>query len=248
MSILLPRARLDLASAQWRFLSLSLQERKYFQGLLDDSELEKRLQGKFNQQLISITTTDILPSEFAINFSSEKLDDFEIIILVSKHAAFLAKVLLPEQSLTDAKCFSVGRSSHRFFDAVPIKSASRENAAGLLALDDLKAIQNLKVLIVKGELGLDVLEKECEKRGARVTVFDFYQRQLASKLKDDLAMLDFASVEGIYGTSVFALRHLLSALSDTQKEQLLEKQLIAMSKRIAEEAKTMGFSRVELES
>lgn len=246
MTVLLPRARLDLSKSSWDFLHLSETQKAHYQKLLDESELETRLTQKFGT-LHTVTATDILPSASAQNLSSLNVDDVSIVILVSKHAAFLSKILLAEKLFEEAQCFSVGRASLKFFENIAIKTAASENAASLLELDELQQIRGLKTLIIKGEGGLDNLELGCQQRGADVRVMNLYQRQLAVNLDNEIASIDVQAVSSIYGVSVFALEHLLAGINVSTKTLLLQKELLAMSERIAKAAADMGFKRIRVD-
>ncbi len=247
MTILLPRARLNLDAPEWQSLQLSESEKTVYQVLLDESDLEARLKEKFNK-VITLSATDILPSDTVLNAASINIENVSIVILVSKHAAFLSRFLFPEKFFHLAQCFSVGSASQRFFENLNIKSASTENAASLLELDALKDIAGLKTYIMKGEQGLDTLEIRCRERGADVSVLNLYKRCQSSTIEKQLSEIDLTKLEAIYGVSVFALEHLLNGASELTKASLLQKELLAMSERIAKAASDMGFKNIVVDA
>jgi len=243
MSMLLPRARLNLSASDWEFLQLSEKEKLHYQLLLDESKLEKRLANKFGK-LHTLTATDILPSQSLLKPENFQEASASIVILVSKHAAFLSSLLFPESFFRHANCFAVGSASQVFFENIDIKSAGSENAASLLALKELQTIAGVKLCIIKGEQGLDTLEITCRERGAEVTVLNLYKRCQSTAVENQLSEIDLNTLTSVYGVSVFALEHLLDGAGEDSRAVLVEKQLIAMSERIAEAASELGFKYV----
>jgi uroporphyrinogen-III synthase len=248
MTVLIPRARLDLSSPAFEFLSLSEAEKKHYQALLDESDLEKRLEKAFGEEVRSVITTCIEPNSQVCEFAGEIKEPFDLIIIVSKNAALLARLLFPISFFEAAQVFSVGRSSHAFFknEAIDISSAELESAKGLLGLEVFSDLKNKRVAIIKGYEGLDTLEQACTDRGAQLEVFNLYQRTAADEQthEQEFRALEFSSV---YGVSVFALQHLLQSISDRAlKQRILKLPLYAMSERISDAARNMGFSEIKV--
>lgn len=246
MSILLPRARLHLAAEVWGFLELAETERKHFQALLDNSNLETRLQKQFGEKVYSLTSTDIVPSAYTRHLkNSTQALQADIVIIVSKHAALLARLLIAQSVFKSAQCYSVGKASCVFFETlgISIQTPGDESAQGLLTLPDLQDMQDKKLMLIKGEQGLNVIEETCKQRGAELEVLDLYERKPAKALAE--SGFDLAEVSFIYGVSVFALRHFLESVCDEQDRQALKAiPLLAMSDRIAQAAAKLGFIQV----
>lgn len=253
--VLLPRARLDLSDSSLQFLALSESEKEFYQQLLDDSLLEKQLHAfyenkKLNVELISATR--IYASDEAKNlyetFKNHQINHelnktYDMIVFVSKHAGLLAKLIFPESLFLQAQLFAVGKSCATFFteQGFSIQTAGEESAQGLLSLPEFSNIKDKRILICKGAKGLTDLQEACVLRGAEVKVVDLYQREAFKKIK-----LPEQDIVEIYGVSVFALKHLLEALSLAETNRLLEIPLAAMSERIARTASSLGFANVRV--
>lgn len=250
MSILLPRARLNLSSEDWGFLELAETERKHFQALLDNSNLETRLQQQFGEKVYPLTATDIVPSAYTRHLiNSTQVLEADIVIIVSKHAALLARLLIAQSVFRNAHCYAVGKASCVFFEEldISIQTASDESAQGLLALPALQDMQDKKVMLIKGEQGLNLLEQACKQGGAELEILNLYERQAAKANVELESEIDLVEVSFIYGVSVFALRHLLEASCDEQYRQALKAiPLLAMSDRIAQTATRLGFTQVSV--
>jgi len=249
--LLLLRAAFDFDS-----LDISQQKKTRLQKLIQESPLEAELGKKF--QLAVLNSTAIKPSdEFKklqkawkenSNYFHEKSVP-DIIILVSKHATLLARQVLPKTWFEQAQVFSVGRASLVFFeeDKITITCPTLESGEGLMNLPALEKINNKTVLICKGELGLDFIENECKKRGAKVNTLNLYSRvQSAKTLLDEIPKVE--ALDYLFATSVFALEHFKNSISTDKRmlEAFLNRPVLVLSERIGNKAKQMGFLKVEV--
>jgi uroporphyrinogen-III synthase len=251
-NLLLLRAVLDLDA-----LALSAQQKTALQQKLQQSPLEDALK-KNNFQTSVLNSTVIKPSdEFkkigqALSVDKNRFSDQEapeIIIVVSKHAALLARLVLPDSWFQQAQVLSVGKAAIAFFeDKITVSCASPENGEGLMKLAALQNINNTNVLICKGEQGLDFIENECKQRGARVKVVNLYTRTQASVEKLLQEMPKVENIDYLFATSVYVLEHFNNAVSKDKslQEIILKKTVLVLSERIADQAKKAGFSSVEV--
>ncbi len=252
MAILLPRARLNLSSPVWQPLGLDNNRLEYFQALLDESTLELQLQKQFNSSIHVVSSTAILPSNFCKQQWHEQAlaskSSPDVMIFVSKHAAFLGSVLIPETHLRAAQCFAVGKTAANFFPDMSIHYAGmgKEHAAGLLELDSLKNLTGKSLWIIKGEQGLDSLESACRERGAQVEVLNFYTRAANTEQSTQGVLEAVSDIDFIYGVSVYALEHLLELCDAHTRAHCLKRPLKAMSERIAQAARALGFEQVDV--
>ena len=91
----------------------------------------------------------------------------------------------------------------------------RFDSESLLALDEMHAVSNKKILIVRGVGGRDVLAETLKARGAQVTFAECYQRINPQTNCDLLANLyREKKLHGIVITSSEAMRHLLDLAGD----------------------------------
>ncbi len=116
----------------------------------------------------------------------------------------------------------------------------RFDSESLLALPELQAIKNKKVMIVRGVGGRDVLAETLISRGAQVTFAECYQRTNPQTNCGLLAQL-YADkkLHGIVITSSEAMRHLLDLAGDA--DWLRNVTLFVNHARIAELPLQMGF-------
>ena len=91
----------------------------------------------------------------------------------------------------------------------------RFDSESLLALDEMHAMQDKKVMIFRGVGGRDVLAETLKTRGAQVTFAECYQRINPQTNCDLLAQLYSENkLHGIVVTSSEAMRHLLDLVGD----------------------------------
>jgi uroporphyrinogen-III synthase len=91
----------------------------------------------------------------------------------------------------------------------------RFDSESLLALPEMYAVKNKKILIVRGVGGRDVLAETLKARGAQVTFAECYQRTNPQTNCDLLAQLyTDKKLYGIVVTSSEAMRHLLDLAGD----------------------------------
>jgi uroporphyrinogen-III synthase len=123
--------------------------------------------------------------------------------------------------------------------SAPLAGASSE---ALLALPELQAVRDLRILIVTGEGGRDVLEHELAARGAHVERAAVYRRvplpYPAEAVAGALRKSDVVVV-----TSGEALEHLVRVTPDDARKTLLRKLLVVPSARVVEKARALGFTQ-----
>lgn len=116
----------------------------------------------------------------------------------------------------------------------------RFDSEALLALPEIQAINNKKVMIFRGIGGRDVLAETLKSRGAMVTFAECYQRINPQTSCDLLAKLySEKKLHGIVITSSEAMRHLLDLAGDA--EWLKNITLFVNHARIAELPLYMGL-------
>ena len=91
----------------------------------------------------------------------------------------------------------------------------RFDSESLLALPEMQAVKNKKIMIVRGVGGRDVLAESLITRGAQVTFAECYQRENPQSNCNLLAQLYSENkLHGIVVTSSEAMRHLLDLAGD----------------------------------
>ena len=116
----------------------------------------------------------------------------------------------------------------------------RFDSESLLALPEMQAVKNKKILIVRGIGGRDVLADSLISRGAQVTFAECYQRVNPQTNCDLLANLYHEKkLHGIVVTSSEAMRHLLDLAGDA--DWLKHVTLLVNHTRIAELPQLLGL-------
>ena len=123
--------------------------------------------------------------------------------------------------------------------ATPLESASSE---ALLTLPDLQDVRGQRILLVTGEGGRGLLERELGARGATVERAEVYRRvplpyppeAVASALrKSDVIVI----------TSGESLDHLVRMTPEAARGTLLKKALVVPAARVVEKARELGFTQ-----
>lgn len=127
-------------------------------------------------------------------------------------------------------------------DALPVEPSSEY----LLQLEQMQAVKNQTIVLVKGEDGREQIRETLSARGANVICLDVYRRDFpkASKplleslwLDDEIDVMIFTSAQAMY--------HLFALLSSPKAhEWVRQKTVVVISERLAEVAKELGIKRV----
>lgn len=122
------------------------------------------------------------------------------------------------------------------------------NSQGLLALPFFQKVKHLHIAIIRGAGGLDILDRELNKRGARVTPLIAYKRILPPQLEKEACHLALKEhkINRVIGTSVDGVRNLLKLVNKELHAILLTIPLIVLSERIKAGAQALGFQKIWL--
>lgn len=173
------------------------------------------------------------------------LDEQDLVIFISKNAVTRSISVLEEfwPQWPAISWFAIGRTTAHALESYGIKATYPEKASSedLLALPELQEVENLRVMIVRGQGGRELMAKELVNRGARVSYLETYTRigikygeSLASDLHDQ--RLDICVV-----TSLEGLNQLLVSLNRAELGKL---HLVVPSGRIAAAAGNQGWAGV----
>lgn len=121
--------------------------------------------------------------------------------------------------------------------ATPLDGSSSE---ALLALPELQSLAGTRVLLVTGEGGRELLERELAARGAEVERAEVYRRVPLPYPPEAVAgALRRSDVVVI--TSAEALDQLVRLTPDSARTALLKKALVVPATRVVEKARELGF-------
>lgn len=193
--------------------------------------------------LISLVALDIPPQtkNLAIN-----LDQQDILVFVSKAAVKFGMGLidgywpdLPGR----LKVVAVGPGTAQALRRLGVKAEFPEVAGseGLLALRALREVRGRKVMIARGEGGRELLADSLRARGADVTYFETYRRQLEQV--QDIGECLKANQPIAVLTSGEILRH-FTGLARAQAVDLARVVAVVPSGRVGQLAVDYGFKEV----
>ncbi len=178
------------------------------------------------------------------------LDQFDAVILVSANAARYALEWIDRywpQLPPHLNWYAVGEATTRLLAGAGIAASTPDgeaNSEALLQLPGLLAVENHKVLIVKGIGGRALLQDELARRGAQVQSLALYRRGLPEYSAADVAqILGEQLPDALMATSVDALNNLDELLLRIGNEHY-GLPLVVASERIAGVAREKGFSEV----
>jgi len=181
---------------------------------------------------------EIQPLQYSVNRSR-----FDKAIFISRNAVnYFFVDTLP----TISSYFAVGKPTAKILEKhikqMPL-FPEQMNADGLVAMEELRAVEGEEILLVKGEGGRSLIYDELTSRGAKVTELDVYRRKLP-ELAAQKAIINSYSSHNIWMiTSAEAISNLYRILGLSNKPHHQTK-LIVSSDRLSEVARNKGFQIV----
>ncbi len=198
-------------------------------------------------EVVSFPLIEIAPLDNYQAFESvmSRLNAFDWAIFISSNAVQNAMPLVSKLKLpSNLKFAAIGPSTAAELNKFGIQNTlipqDRFDSESLLALPEMQAVNNQKVMIFRGVGGREVLADTLKSRGAEVHFAECYQRINPQK---DLSMITMLSQQGLLDaiviTSSEAMRHLL-AMANNQ-EWLKNVKLCVNHARIAEETNQLSL-------
>ncbi|WP_354503059.1 uroporphyrinogen-III synthase [Lysobacter sp. OAE881] len=170
------------------------------------------------------------------------------VVVTSPVAVRAARRLQPLRALPGQRWFAVGEGTAialRRAGVADVEAPRRMDSEGLLSLPGLAELTGQTVGFVTAPGGRGVLVPALEARGARVIRADVYERiavALSPRSLSRLAELDAPAKLAL--SSAEALQLVVDALPEPLLERLRRAQVIAASERLADIARTHGFTDV----
>jgi len=212
---------------------------------------------------VSFPSIEIQPlvADKRLSETLSQLNKYDVIIFVSANAVRFALDLLKAQSISSESISVpisvIGSATSAAAIAAGLKvnyqPESGFNSDALLRLPAMQQAQiaSRRVLIIRGEGGLEYLAEQLQKRGAEVSYAEVYRRCIPEKdeqvTRSQLSHhWEDLKVNVITVTSNEALHNLCDMLESPGKEAMLETALIVPSKRAYELAKSLGFVAVTI--
>ena len=183
----------------------------------------------------------------AMRMVIERLDAYDIAIFISANAVNRAmNLILGRRSLPSTlKRVAIGRGTARalkkFGTPAHLYPRQRFNSEALLAMDEMLAVDGMRIVIFRGEGGRELLGDTLRARGARVDYVEAYRRGRPSADVDAL-MRHWArgEVQAFVVTSGESLRNLFDMVGRLGQQWLRNTPLVVLSERVASSAIEMG--------
>ena len=199
-------------------------------------------------EVVSFPLIEIAPLENYQAFEEvmSHLHEYDWAIFISSNAVQNAMPLVSKLKLpSNLKFAAIGPSTAAELSKFGVQNTlipqDRFDSESLLALPEMQAVNNQKVMIFRGVGGREVLADTLKSRGAEVHFAECYQRINPQK---DLSTITMLSQQGLLDaiviTSSEAMRHLL-AMANNQ-EWLKNVKLCVNHARIAEETNQLGLN------
>lgn len=203
---------------------------------------------RLDYQPVHIPTMQVEPS---ISDSSraklENIKDYDDVIFVSRNAVEIGMSVIQQAGgmPQHVRVLTVGPESAKQLYSFGVDAMFPDHGSGadaLLGVRQLADMSGRKVLVVRGEIGLEWPEQVLRERGAELERAVAYSQALPASGAQELQRLLQAneSLAGVFVHSVQSLGNLIK-LAGSQRDQLVQAKLVAGSQRIAEAAIEAGW-------
>jgi len=170
------------------------------------------------------------------------------VVVTSPVAVRAAKQLQPLRALAGQRWFAVGEGTAialRRAGVAEVEAPQRMDSEGLLSLPGLARLRGETMGFVTAPGGRGVLIPALEARGARVIRADVYERIAGAPSPRSLAQLAKLDAPAKLAlSSGEALQLVMDAIPEPMRERLRQVQAIAASERLAELARSHGFTDI----
>ncbi len=218
--------------------------------LTREAELSAGLAAQISEQGGKVITMPALETR-ALESAPVPLPAFDLLVFVSRNAVKYAMELIPDlqQQGQGTGVFAMGMASRDELLACGFESVRHAPGAGgseaLLAMPDLQPenVKDRKVLVLSGKGGLDLLDTELHRRGAKVQKLELYQRQMP-KL-DPVAISQIWQVEKPDAVVIYSgegLQNLVELTPHDDREVFLQTPMVVISERLRKVAEESGFN------
>ncbi len=181
----------------------------------------------------------------------QNLDNYRILIFVStnavRHGVYWIEQYWP-QFPAGVQLVAIGPGTARALSAAlgqhAIHSDAGTTSEDLLQLPVFTDVRDMRIGIVRGRGGRELLAQTLQDRGAVVDYLEVYERQLAPYVAQDFGrQLQTHAINVFTVSSGESMLYLAQLLRDN-KAQMSLIPLLVPSQRVAEQASTAGFKRV----
>lgn len=183
-----------------------------------------------------------------------QLKEQDYVFLVSRNAVDFSHKTLTETGFCwpeNLHYFTVGHSTAQYFSAQSGRTAhypiTTETSEGLLQLPQMHALENKRILILRGNRGRDFFAQQALLRGAEVRLLETYQRvPIAYNNEEQTSICKRAGIDTLVATSLEILYALVNFVPTADQDWLKNCCLITVSQRIAEVARPLGWHNIKV--
>ncbi|MDE1211143.1 uroporphyrinogen-III synthase [Vibrio aestuarianus] len=175
----------------------------------------------------------------------------DIILAVSQHAVTFSHQFLQDHRSfwpNEARYLAVGQKTAHVLSKLSqqkVHYPAVSDSEHLLEMPLLQSISGLKIMILRGNGGRELLHNTLTERGAKVTYKEVYQRtMLAFSANQHAQIWQQQNVHQLVVTSGEQLEFLVTQMSEIALPWLFNLHLFVPSERIRQAALLMGFSCV----
>lgn len=173
-----------------------------------------------------------------------RLNQFDMAIFISANAVEGAARLIGDTLPTALQLAAVGDSTRRAVERhwrrPVISPAQGSNSEALLATGELQQLNGRRIIIFRGQGGRELLAQTLSQRGAAVEYAEVYRRVRPGGDLRRLMAHD-PPPDVITATSNEILQNLYDMAAPTQRQWLLQRQLVVIGERAADLAVRLGF-------
>lgn len=186
-----------------------------------------------------------------------QINQYDMLIFTSANAVMQAQQVLQSMGSApesiEAQIAVIGKATQAAAKQagfkVSIQPQQGFNSAALLALPQMQLVSNQRILLVRGQSGLEVLAETLRERGAIVDYAEVYCRAVPvtdSGLQRHQLSQHWADygITDIIVTSNESLQNLYDMLDMPAQEAMLKVHLLVPSKRCVTLANSLGFERI----
>jgi len=197
---------------------------------------------------------EILPVEDRRTLAAAhpQLADYGLIIFASANAVRFGAALLEQRrdltlaAIGPATAHALNQAGYR----VSVQSAEGFDSESLLRHPKLNAVAGSRILIVKGNDGRDLLERELARRGARVSLAEVYRRECSRPGAEEIERLElrFAArkLQVITATSLDIAANLLALATPRLRRAFDAVHWVVPSARVAQTLREAGVKAPSL--
>ena len=182
----------------------------------------------------------------------QSIAEFDIAIFISTNAVERGMALIQIHTglPVHVRLAAVGRHTAEALmhscGRIDIQAPAPFNSEMLLATPEMQAINGKKIVIFRGAGGRELLAETLRQRGAQVVYAEVYRR-VKPDLKPDEILQRMRNIDIVIVSSQDGLHNLMEmAEMAKRREWLLNRQLLAISPRVAQTAASLGFKHPAL--